>query len=92
LRVHYTFILLLSNYACAGDQMVLSEGEHCFPFSTVLPTKLPSSFEGEFGHIRYTVKTVIDRPWKFDHEIKSAFTVISAVDLNNHATAKVCVY
>jgi len=77
---------------CTGDQMVLSEGEHCFPFSTVLPTKLPSSFEGEFGHIRYTVKTVIDRPWKFDHEIKSAFTVISTVDLNNHATAKVCLY
>lgn len=71
-----------------GDKIVLSEGEHCYPFTTTLPPKLPSSFEGEFGHIRYTVKVVIDRPWKFDHEIKSAFTVISPVDLNTHETAK----
>ncbi|XP_069695342.1 arrestin domain-containing protein 17-like [Periplaneta americana] len=71
-----------------GDQIVLAEGEHCYPFTTTLPPKLPSSFEGEFGHIRYTVKVVINRPWKFDHEIKSAFTVISPVDLNTHETAK----
>jgi hypothetical protein len=73
-----------------GDKMVLAEGEHCFPFSTLLPPKLPSSFEGKFGHIRYTVKVVIKRPWKFDHEIKSAFTVISPVDLNIREAAKVC--
>jgi hypothetical protein len=79
-------------FLLTGDQMVLSEGEHCFPFSTVLPPKLPSSFEGKFGHTRYTVKVVVDRPWKFDHEIKSAFTVISPVDLNIHETAKVCLY
>lgn len=78
-----------SDSVFTADEMVLPEGEHCFPFSTVLPPKLPSSFEGEFGHIRYTVKVVVDRPWKFDHEIKSAFTVISPVDLNTHETAKV---
>ncbi|XP_059473871.1 arrestin domain-containing protein 17-like isoform X2 [Neocloeon triangulifer] len=64
-----------------GDQ-TLNPGEHMYPFNYVLPINLPSSFEGEFGHVRYTVRAVLDRPWKFDQEAKAAFTVISPLDLN----------
>ncbi len=58
------------------------EGEHEHQFMFTLPEALPSSFEGLHGYVRYWAKGCIDRPWKFDHETKSAFTVICPLDLN----------
>lgn len=60
-----------------------------YNFSAQLPATLPSSFEGQFGYIRYTVKGILNRPWKFDQECKAAFTVISPLDLNTIPQAKV---
>ncbi|XP_060821608.1 arrestin domain-containing protein 17-like [Bombus pascuorum] len=62
----------------------LPRGYNQYPFSFQLPNNIPCSFEHTNGYIRYTVKAVIDRPWKFDHECKAAFTVISNLDLNLH--------
>lgn len=82
-------------YVCSFDVFVLAAeidlpvGRQQLPFTCVLPPALPSSFEGSKGHIRYTVKVIIDRPWKFDHETKTAFTVLSPVDLNLNPTLKV---
>ncbi|KAI8434432.1 hypothetical protein MSG28_012466 [Choristoneura fumiferana] len=44
--------------------------EHEFPFTFPLPDNCPSSFEGEYGHIRYQLKVVVDRAFKFDQEKK----------------------
>lgn len=65
-----------------ASEIVLPIGNHVYPFTCVLPPTLPSSFEGDYGHVRYTIKVILDRPWKFDQEIKAAFTVISPLDLN----------
>lgn len=65
----------------------LSPGRHIYPFSFILPTNLPSSFEATCGRIRYTIRAIIDRPWKFDHEAKAAITVISPLDLNQRPWA-----
>lgn len=78
--------------AKSGPEIKLEAGEHSYPFSCVLPPTLPSSFEGEFGHVRYTIKVTLDRPWKFDQDTKMAFTVISPLDLNQNARLKVCIY
>lgn len=36
-----------------GDGEMLPQGSHVIPFQFHLPVDLPSSFEGEFGHVRY---------------------------------------
>jgi len=73
-------------YAAEGDTITLEAGRHRYPFEFRLPSNAPSSFEGAYGSVRYTVEARIDRPWKFDHVIRSAFTVISIVDLNQEPT------
>lgn len=75
-----------------GSEINLPAGDHTYPFTCVLPGTLPSSYEGEFGHVRYTIKVTLDRPWKFDQDSKMAFTVISPLDLNQNARLKVCAH
>lgn len=62
--------------------MVLPAGSYSYPFRLDLASVLPSSFEGKYGYVRYWASVKIDRPWKFDHETKAAFTVLSNLDLN----------
>ncbi|XP_073960410.1 arrestin domain-containing protein 4-like isoform X2 [Choristoneura fumiferana] len=60
----------------------LHPGKHEFPFTFPLPDNCPSSFEGEYGHIRYQLKVVVDRAFKFDQEKKISLRVIAPLDLN----------
>ncbi|XP_071567178.1 arrestin domain-containing protein 17 isoform X2 [Temnothorax nylanderi] len=74
--------------SASGGEIEIQSGEHKFPFTCSLPMNLPSSFElPEFGHIRYIVKATLDRPWKFDQEAKSLFTVVVPLDLNQEPRA-----
>ncbi|KAK1124426.1 hypothetical protein K0M31_006786 [Melipona bicolor] len=73
--------------SASGGEIEIQSGEHKFPFQCALPINLPSSFESDFGYVRYTVKATLDRPWKFDQEVKSPFTVISPLDLNQEPKA-----
>ena len=66
-----------------SDTTSLAPGAYEYPFEFLLLPDLPSSFEGEFGYVRYTAQATIDRPWKFDHVTKEAFTVIAFLDLNH---------
>lgn len=55
----------------------------------MLPTGLPTSFEGEFGYIRYTARVVLDIPLWPDTTFINPFTVIKAMDLNADASLRV---
>lgn len=71
-----------------SSETELPVGTYTYPFTCALPPTLPSSFEGEFGHVRFTIKVTLDRPWKFDQDMKMAFTVIAPVDLNLNPRVK----
>ncbi|XP_062550746.1 arrestin domain-containing protein 17-like [Armigeres subalbatus] len=64
------------------EEVELVEGTHKYKFSYKLPKDCPTSFEGDFGYIRYTVRIVFERPWKYDLTYKIAFTVVNQLDLN----------
>ncbi|VVC26826.1 Arrestin-like, N-terminal,Immunoglobulin E-set,Arrestin C-terminal-like domain [Cinara cedri] len=66
-----------------GGESKLEEGEHVYPFNISLPHQLPSTFNGEHGHVRYSVKVVIDIPWGKDKEKETIFEVISPLNLND---------
>lgn len=65
-----------------GPQVELAAGITTYTFACMLPENLSSSFEGKYGHIRYSCKAVLDRPWKADKEYRLSFSVIKSEDLN----------
>ena len=69
---------------CILHQGLLSAGTHSFPFSFVLPSILPYSFEGKFGHIRYFVEAKLDRSGFFNtsETQRKSITINSICDLN----------
>ncbi|XP_059470817.1 arrestin domain-containing protein 17-like isoform X2 [Neocloeon triangulifer] len=66
----------------SSEELILEPGNYTYPFYCTLPANLPSSFEGDFGFIRYSLKAEVDRPWKFDYKAKALFTVTCPLDLN----------
>jgi len=58
-------------------------GSHGFQFDYTLPRDLPSTFEGRWGSVKYTVKATLRRPDRFDIEREAELTVSAHVDLND---------
>jgi len=55
----------------------------------VLPKNVPSSFEGEYGNVRYYIRAFMDKTWRFDQETSAKFKVLNPVDLNKIPGLKV---
>jgi len=68
--------------SAGGKNARIQAGNHRLPFTFILPPTVPSSFESEVGYVRYTAEATMERPSKFNHVTRSAFTVINIVDLN----------
>ena len=61
----------------------LHSGEHSFPFQFQLQDRLPPSFHGSSGWIRYYVEGRIGTgKMKFDHTVTASITVVEVVDIN----------
>lgn len=56
--------------------------EHAFNFQ-IPPVPLPTSFEGEYGFIRYSVQGIVERPWKNNITTRRVITVWEYLDCNN---------
>lgn len=72
-----------------GTSFSLPAGTYIYKFEADLPKTCPTSFNGEFGQIRYEVVLTIDRAWKYDNIFKEPFTVIHDIDLNSNLVYKV---
>jgi len=77
--LHFVFVL---HHYFSGESK-LEEGERVYPFNISLPLQLPSTFNGEHGHVRYTAKVTVDIPWGKDKETEITFQVISPLNLND---------
>ncbi|KAH8311733.1 hypothetical protein KR044_007723 [Drosophila immigrans] len=75
--IMYTFIII------GNDRHSIQAGVHTYNFACQLPYQCPSSFEGRYGCIRYIVKVLLIRPWKFDQAYTHGITVLKMMDLNS---------
>lgn len=68
--------------------MMLQPGDHMYGFSMQLPAVLPCSFEGKYGHIRYTLKATMECIGHTNHTARVAFSVLLPLDLNHEPNVK----
>ncbi|CAH1796807.1 unnamed protein product [Owenia fusiformis] len=76
-----TFVVF-GNDSHHTETVVLEAGTTRHAFSLHMKPTLPSTFEGGYGSVRYTVKATIFKPWKANVSTKQAFSVVSMLDLN----------
>ncbi|XP_060068921.1 arrestin domain-containing protein 3-like [Ylistrum balloti] len=84
-RNHETYFDTITKVLMPGpgeDQLIMKPGPYTYPFSMQLPAQCATSFEGQYGRVRYYLQAVVDRPWAFDNEHFHPFTVIQLLDLN----------
>ena len=62
---------------------VLNPGNYVLPFRFMLSGHLPSSFAGQYGHIRYELKARISTGlFHFDKTVSAIIQVVDRVDIN----------
>lgn len=76
------------------DSGALEPGKYAFPFRfPLLSEKLPSSFEGKYGHIRYQVEAKISTgTFHFDKKVFVNIRVADRFDINVSALMSPCQY
>ncbi|XP_008204873.1 arrestin domain-containing protein 17 [Nasonia vitripennis] len=80
---YFNVCIVLAGPSRGESSVEIPPGTHTYPFSFHIPSNVPCSFEHHIGHVRYSIKAVMDRPWRFDHKVMSAFTVIADYNLND---------
>lgn len=84
-------ILYMGRCYCmiSGDTQVIPMGTYDYSFAFTLPPDLPSSFSGEFGHIKYAANVVICIPRWPNKKFLSKFFVIKPLNLNHMPSLRV---
>jgi hypothetical protein len=72
----------LQYFGSAGKRERLWAGEHSFPFHYTLPAKLPASFHGRFGYIRYFCEAILERSALPNVLCQTMFSVNNIADVN----------
>lgn len=67
----------------------MQPGIYRYIFHCQLPAELPSSLEGDRGHIRYTARVNLDRPLWPDMTFESTFAVVKPLDLSLYPALRV---
>ena len=87
---HYSEIVHYKNHEdYISDKLLLHQGpleagKHNFSFSFVLPSNLPSSFEGQYGHVRYYIKAKLcGSGFCSLKKTLQSITIVSICDLNS---------
>jgi len=84
-----TTVLTKLYFLCTGVKESLWPGVHSFPFQYTLPTKLPTSFHGRYGYVRYYCEASLERPWLPSVKRKAFFSVSANADVNLESKAEV---
>ncbi|XP_058825944.1 arrestin domain-containing protein 4-like [Topomyia yanbarensis] len=71
-----------------GAPLEIAQGTHVFKFVCALPDTLPTSFEGQYGHVRYTITICVERPTQQNTIYREAITVLRQLNLNDDPTLR----
>ncbi|GLH05329.1 Arrestin domain-containing protein 3 [Gryllus bimaculatus] len=74
--------------ACAGRREQLWAAAHRFPFDYALPNKLPASFHGRCGYVRYFCEAALERAGAPVVARRTLFSVSNVSDLNTEPKAE----
>jgi hypothetical protein len=80
--VPLTIIGTLQCSGSTGKRERLWAGEHSFPFHYTLPAKLPASFHGHLGYIRYFCEAILERSALPNIQCQTMFSVSNIADVN----------
>lgn len=59
-------------------------GEYAYDFEFELPKGIPSSYKKKkVGYIQYSMKIIVNKPWKKDLKLKKMFIVNQLIDAND---------
>lgn len=73
----------------SDNNVTIATGNHTYNFICQLPSTLPYSIDGKYGHVRYRVKANLDIPWAFDLQDEKVFVIARKDDINSLIEANI---
>ncbi|XP_023311066.1 arrestin domain-containing protein 3 isoform X1 [Anoplophora glabripennis] len=78
-RGHNTFLHVENTLQGGGD---LGPGRFEYPFTFQLPTNIPSTYQGRYGGVTFSLDAKVDRPFKVDYTDTKQIVVVSPINFN----------
>ncbi|XP_055639234.1 arrestin domain-containing protein 3-like [Toxorhynchites rutilus septentrionalis] len=71
-----------------GSPIDLPMGSNQYHIRFDIPSTASTSMEGRHGHVRYLVKIVLERPWKYDQNFQTPLTVLARANSQSSHLSK----